>query len=265
MPNWGVDDVQSVDVASIRSRVSAIEDELATEKVKRESLNAQVADGESRTEKDLAEATKLRADAEALVIATAEGRAAEDLRIEAVKKAVMEADSECKEVEGLRQSIKDLTATQEKNVEELKQTVTNKDGNLIDLQKGIDSTLSELESIENRSKEAELLHQEKQIKFAKEMAVAKKDKKIIEAAFKRAQVRAEDFAVQPDDELAAEMKQLEEDEEAIINETDTERADLIASKLLRCASLLLNARRLSHTINYCDHAFRRLVFGEHSV
>ena len=40
--------------------------------------------------------------------------------------------------------------------------------------------------------------------------------------FKRAQERAEDFNVQPDDELVAEMKQLDDDEEAIISDADRE-------------------------------------------
>jgi ribosomal protein L21 len=246
----------------MRARANAAEDELATEKAIRDSLNAEVADGEIHTEKYLAEAAKLRADAEAMINATIEGRAAEDLRKEAVRKAVVEADSECKEVEGLRQSITDLTATQEKNAEELKQTVANKDVNLNEMQMGIESTLSELKSVEDRSREAELIYQEKQIKFSKEMAAAKKDKEIIEAAFRRAQVRAEDFAVQPDDELAAEMKQLEEDEEAIINETDIERAELIASKLLLLCELMPCIFLTRFTVTTL---FRGLIFGEHSV
>ena len=235
-PNWGVDHAQSLDVARIRVRVNAEQDELRLQKTEREKLQTQVAELESLADFHQLEASKLRNDAEALTKATAEGRVAEEQRKEATKKAVEEADVECKELEALHQSIKDLTATQEMNAADLKQLVEKKDGNISDLQKEIDSTLAELQSVENSTKEAESNKEAKMAQFEKELAKAKETKDIIENAFKRAQERAEDFAVQPDDELMAEMKQLDDDEEAIISDADRDRDEVISSTY--CATIL---------------------------
>lgn len=237
MPNWGVDHAPSLEVARIRARVNAEEDELRAKKTEHETLANDIADLERRAEANQTESAKFQADTEALMKATAEGCAAEDKRKEEVKKAIDEADAECKEVEGLRQSITDLTSTQEQNAIELKQMVDQKDGNLSELQKSIDSSIAELESIESRTKEAEFRQKAKRVELAKELAKARETKVIIENAFKRAQERAEDFAIQPDDELTAEMKQLDDDEEAIIKDAEIEVDELIASEQHFCSCM----------------------------
>ena len=230
LPKWGVDLAASLEVARIRARVDAEEDELRAKKIEHETLASDIADLERRAEANQTECAKLQVDTDALIKETAEGRAAEDKRKEEVKKAIEQADAECKEVEDLRQSIKDLTSTQEQNAVQLKQMVDQKDGDLTELQRGIDTSLAELESIESRTKEADSRQKEKRAELAKELTKARETKVIIENAFKRAQERAKDFAIQPDDELAAEMKQLDDDEEAIIKDAEIEVDELIASK-----------------------------------
>jgi hypothetical protein len=229
LPHWGVDHALSLDVARIRVRVNLEEDELRAKKTEREKLSIDVVELDKVFEANECEASKIRSDAEALLKATKEGRSVEDQRKEDMKKAVHEADCECKEVESLLQSIEDLSATQEENAKELKQLVDKKDNNLSDLQKNIESTLAELKSFESRTKAAQSHQKAKQAQFAKELQNAKETKHIIEKAFRLAQERAEDFAVQPDDELIAEMKQLDDDENAIKTDADRERNDIISS------------------------------------
>eukprot|EP00804_Cyclotella_cryptica_P008476 CCRYP_003985-RA/>CCRYP_003985-RA protein AED:0.05 eAED:0.05 QI:123/1/1/1/1/1/9/250/1108 len=228
LPKWGIDHAQSLDVSRIRVRVNLEEEELRVKKTERENLSVDIAKLEDVFETNESEASKIRADAEALLKATTEGRTVEDQRKEATEKAVHEAACECKEVEILRQSIEDLSTSQEKNAIELKQLVDNKDSSLSDLQKDIESTLAEFKSVENRAKAAESHQKAKQSQFSKELQTAKETKDIIENAFKLAQERAEVFAVQPDDELIAEMKQLDDDENAIIKDADREKDEVIS-------------------------------------
>lgn len=195
-------------------------------------MNVEVADLDSRTEANQAKTSKLLEDTEALVKATAEGRIVEDKRKEAAKKAVEEADFECKEVEGLRQSIADLNATREKNTNELNQMAEKKGADLSMLQEDIDNTLFKLKSVEERTKEAETQQEASRAEYSKELNKAKEVKDMIQTAFKRAQERVSDFEVQPDDELAAEMKQLDDDEQAIINDADIERDDIIGRECI---------------------------------
>ena len=220
-------------------RVNAEEDDLRAKKNERETLAAEIADLDSRTAANQAEASKLSDDTEKMLKATVDGRVLEDKRKEAVEEAIAEADAECKEVEALRQSIKDLTASQEKNAKDLKQMIDTKDDNLSSLEKDIENILVELKSIETRTTETKSLQEANRAKFSKELSEAKERRDLIETAFKRAQTRAEDFAVQPDDELAAEMKQLDEDEEAIITDAELERDEIVTSKCRYLSDLLL--------------------------
>lgn len=262
IPKWGIDTVQSLDVARIRARVCAEEEKLRIEKVRRDTLIADISKSESLAEIDETQASKLRSDAKALTKATAEGRVVEEQRKEAIKKAVEETASERQEVEALRQSIKDLSVTRAKNAEDLKQLLDKKDGRLSELKKSIESMEKSIESIRSRTKEAESRQKEKQAEFAKELANARREKDIIEQAFKRAQERAEAFAVQPDDELAAEIKQLDSDEEAIIRDADSEVREIISSKFAFVSTIDTSVK--SHTV-LTHPSSRRTVLGEHSI
>ena len=269
LPNWGVDHAQSLDIARIQVRVNAEEDDLRVKKIERETLAAEIADLDSRTAANQAEASKLSDDTENMLKATVDGRALEDKRKEAVEEAIAEADAECKEVEALRQSIKDLTASQEKNTEELKQMIDTKEGNLSSLEKDIESILVELESIETRTKETESLQEANHAKFSKELREAKERRDLIETAFKRAQTRAEDFAVQPDDELAAEMKQLDEDEEAINTDAELERDEIVASKctdvrFIACYSLHWAVSHALLIICFSEEGFLENIQFDHA-
>ena len=60
-------------------------------------------------------------------------------------------------------------------------------------------------------------------------------------AYEQAQKKADNFAALPDDELALELKQLDEEEKRIIEEADRERDEMIERELLyiyQCSSLL---------------------------
>jgi Na+-translocating ferredoxin:NAD+ oxidoreductase RnfC subunit len=100
------------------------------------------------------------------------------------------------------------------------------------LQEDIDNTLFKLKSVEERTKEAETQQEASRAEYSKELNKAKKVKDMIQMAFKRAQERVSDFEIQPDDELAAEMKQLDDDEQAIINDADIERDDIIGRECI---------------------------------
>lgn len=264
MPNWGTDHALSLDVARIRVRVNLEEDELRAKETEREKLSIDVVELDKVFEANESEASKIRSDAEVLLKATHEGRSLEDQRKEDMMKAVHEADCECKEVESLLQSVKDLSATQEKNAIELKQLLDKKDNNLSDLQKNIERTLADLKSFESRTNVAQSHQKAKQAQFAKELQNAKETKEIIEKAFRLAQARAEDFAVQPDDELIAEMKQLDDAENAIKEDADREKNDVISSTYLIVCLKFRHSSRISIVL-VCTLLHRGAVPQEYSV
>lgn len=245
-------------------RVNLEEDELRAKETEREKLSIDVVELDKVFEANESEASKIRSDAEVLLKATHEGRSLEDQRKEDMKKAVHEADCECKEVESLLQSVKDLSATQEKNAIELKQLLDKKDNNLSDLQKNIERTLADLKSFESRTNVAQSHQKAKQAQFAKELQNAKETKEIIEKAFRLAQARAEDFAVQPDDELIAEMKQLDDAENAIKEDADREKNDVISSTYLIVCLKFRHSSRISIVL-VCTLLHRGAVPQEYSV
>jgi len=232
LPNWGVDDAPSMNIAHIRLHVNAKDDELHVKKNELKTLIAEFDDLDSRSRANNSEASKLQDNAKAMTKMTLEGRVVEDQRKEDIKKAIDDADIELKEVNGLRRTIQHLIGTQENNAHDLNTVIDQKRGALTSLQTHVESILLELKSVKDRTKEAESLRETKRAEFTKELSDANHTKKIIESAFKRAQASAEDFIDQPDYELLAEMKQLAVDEDAIINDTDEERKNIVASKFI---------------------------------
>lgn len=134
------------------------------------------------------------------------------------------------EVEKLRDSIKDLTATQEKNAADLKLKLDNEESNMSAMEVEIASSLDELTSVEKQISEHKKSEDAKRTKVLAAIEGAKKMADIIKNAYERAQKDANDFSVSSDDELATEMKHLDEMEKEMLELVSRERDEIIESK-----------------------------------
>mmetsp|Transcript_6805 Transcript_6805/g.15512 ORF Transcript_6805/g.15512 Transcript_6805/m.15512 type:complete len:1196 (-) Transcript_6805:237-3824(-) len=226
-PNWGAEQAPSLDVARVRVRVSGEEVGLNTKKAECETLRKDVTDLDALLGSNTTMAAEKRADAEILQKDAEKARAEESLRKAEIGKAVEEANLECQEVEKLRDSIKDLNASQEKDAIELKLKLDNEESNISAMEANIASTLDELTSIEKQSVEHKELDGAKKEQVSIKICETKKMADIIKGAFERAQKDATDFSVLPDGELVLQMKQLDEAEQDIIEDANREREEMI--------------------------------------
>lgn len=229
-PNWGTEQAPSLDVARVRVRVSGEEVAFNVKKAERDALRKDVTNLDTLVSYNTTKAAENRTEAEAMQKDAEKTRAEESLRKAEIAKAAEDADLECQEVEKLRDSIKDLTATQEKNVNEQKLKLDNDEGSISTMEAEIASTLEELAAIEKQSSEHKESEETKTAKANKELKEAEQMAGIIKRAYEKAQKDANDFSALPDGELAFQMKQLDEAEQDIIDEANRERAEIIESK-----------------------------------
>ena len=146
-------------------------------------------------------------------------------------KLVLYIPNHSQEVDKLRESIKNLTATQTALANDLKHKLDNEESNILEMDADIASTRDELALIEKQSADHKENEDAKRVKVLAEIESAKKMADIIKNAYERAQKDANDFTALPDEELATEMKHLDEMEKDTIEEANRERDELIKSKL----------------------------------
>ena len=94
----------------------------------------------------------------------------------------------------------------------------------------IASTLDELTSVEKQISEHKKSEDAKRMKVLAAIEGAKKMADIIKNAYERAQKDANDFSASSDDELATEMKHLDEMEKEMLELVSRERDEIIESK-----------------------------------
>ena len=146
-------------------------------------------------------------------------------------KLVLYIPNHSQDVDKLRESIKSLTATQAALANDLKHKLDNEESNILAMDADIASTRDELALVEKQSAEHKENEDAKRSKVLAEIESAKKMADIIKNAYERAQKDANDFTALPDEELATEMKHLDEMEKDTIEDANRERDELIKSKL----------------------------------
>lgn len=226
-PKWGTEPAPSLDVARVRLRVTDEEKALDAKKSELASLSKDVSALDALVASNTATAAEKRERAEELQKEAVKTRAEESVRRADIAKAVEDADLECSEVDKLRESVRDLTATQEKNVTDLKLKLDNEEGNISTMEVEISGTLTELASIEKQTAKHKESEASKKVKTLAEIEGAKRLADIIKKAYERAQKDANDFSALPDEELATEMKHLDETEKAAITDANRERDEII--------------------------------------
>jgi len=214
-------------VARVRLRVTDEEKALDAKKSELASLSKDVSALDALVASNTATAAEKRERAEELQKEAVKTRAEESVRRADIAKAVEDADLECSEVDKLRESVRDLTATQEKNVTDLKLKLDNEEGNISTMEVEISGTLTELASIEKQTAKHKESEASKKVKTLAEIEGAKRLADIIKKAYERAQKDANDFSALPDEELATEMKHLDETEKAAITDANRERDEII--------------------------------------
>ncbi|KAL9185978.1 hypothetical protein ACHAXT_005216 [Thalassiosira profunda] len=226
-PKWGEEQPPSLDVARVRVRVAAEEKALEAKKAERDALRKDVADLDATIASNAAKAAEKQAEAEALMKEAAAAREVEAQRKADMEKMVAEADVECEEVEKLRASIGELTATKEAHAEEVKSKLEGEQGTVSAMDAEIATTLEEIAAVEKAKSEHEEKEGAEKQAIVAEIAKAKSLADIVKGAYEQAQKKADNFAALPDDELAMELKQLDEEEKQIIEEADRERDEMI--------------------------------------
>lgn len=228
---WGIDHAPFLDVARIRSRVNDEEAELLVKKSERDSLHSEVEELERLIQSNQVDATMKQEEAAALLKNTEKARAAETLRKEKLKKAVEDADYQCQEAEKVRTAFNDIKAMKEKLSNDYKLHLDKTERYIAAMQKKIESTLVDLESVEKLTEKQKERDEARKAHATKELSDARHTAALIKNAFERAQREAAAFDSLPDDDLMAEMNALDEAEEDIINESTKQREAIIASEL----------------------------------
>ena len=211
-PNWGTEQAPSLDVARVRVRVDAEEVELIAKKAEVEGLRRDMSELDERIASNTAKAAEKRAQTEEMLKANEEARATEARRKQEIKTAVEEADAECQEVEKLRESIKELKHTQEADANELKIKLEEDEREINAMSEELKATREETAQLEKQIADHKEAEATRRAKLHEEIAESKKTAHMAKNAFKRAQKKVTDFADQPDEELALEMKKLYEKE-----------------------------------------------------
>ena len=241
-------------MARVKLRVSNEESALAAKKSELESLREDVSALNDSIAGNISKAAEKRNKADALITEAENTRACESVRKDEIAKAVETANTECQvsedmicticcchmltsslslvvqEVVKLRESIENLTVTQAALANDLKHKLDNKESNILAMDADIASTRDELALIEKQSGDHKGNEDSKRVKVLAEIESAKKMADIIKNAYERAQKDANDFTALPDEELATEMKHLDEMEENVIEDANRERDELIKSK-----------------------------------
>jgi hypothetical protein len=226
-PTWGTEQAPSLDVARIRVRVDGEEADLKVMASKRETLRNDVADLDALVGSNTINAAEKRAKAFALQRDAGKTRAEESSHKAEILKAVEDADFECQEVEKLRDSIQDLTTTQEKDTTDLKLKLEDEENNIHAMEAEIASSFDELASINTQSAEHRESERVKNDKLLKEIAGAKKTADMVKTAYERAQNNANSLSALPDGELALQLKILDESEQQMVGNANRERDEII--------------------------------------
>jgi len=226
-PQWGVDQVPSLDVSRIRLRVNAEEENLNSKKTEKDKLKGQVENAKARIQSYREEAAEKHEQATSICKNAERDRSTEILRKENIQKAIAEADLEFLEVERLRNSIKKLTATQEKSAEDLKSKEYMHEKSIASLEDEISETLAAITEMEETVAEFKDNCAKREEKVAIEIETAKKHSDHVRIAFENAQKRAHEFACVPDNELQIQMKELDSQEKEIIDDAEHKMAVLI--------------------------------------
>lgn len=229
-PQWGVDQVPSLDVSRIRLRVNAEEENLNLKKTEKDKLKGRVEDAKARIQSNREETAEKHEQAASICKSAERNRSTEVLRKENIQKAIAEADLEFLEVERLRKSIKELTATQEKSAEDLKSKQYVHEKSLASLEVEISKTLAAITEMEETVAKFKDNCAKREEKAALEIEAAKKHSDLVRNAFENAQKRARDFACVPDSELEIQMKELDSQEKEIIDDAERKMAALIEGK-----------------------------------
>ena len=167
------------------------------------------------------------AETDALSQYAEKARVEQAIRKSDIGKAVDEANLECQEAEKLRESIKELNATQGRNASELKLKLGNEESNISTMWAEIADTLEELALIQKQYDEHNERAYAENARVDKEIVKAKEAGDFVKGAFERAQKNSNEFSAMPDTELAAENKVLDETEKKIVDEAIRERAEII--------------------------------------
>ena len=198
---------------------------------KREALRKDVADLDALVGSNTINAAEKRANAVALQRDAENTRAEESTHKAEILKAVEDADIEYQELEKLRNSIQDLTTTQEKDTTDLKLKLEDEENNISAMEAEIASSLDELASINTQSAEHKESERVKNDKLLKEIAGAKKTADMVKTAYERAQNNANIFSALPDRELALQMKILDESEQQIVDNANRECDEIVEGEL----------------------------------
>ncbi|KAL7464315.1 hypothetical protein ACHAXS_004652 [Conticribra weissflogii] len=226
-PIWGVDQVTSLDVSRIRLRVNAEEENLNSMKTEKDKLKGQVEDAKARIQSYIKEAAEKREHATSICENAGRDRATEAIRKDNIQKAVAEADLEVLEVEKLRDSIRELTANQEKSAEDLKSKQFEQEKSIASLEDEINEILAAIAEVEEATTDFKNQCAKREEKAAEDIETAKKTSDLVRNAFENAQKRAHTFARVPDNELEIQMKELDSQEKEIINGAERKMASLI--------------------------------------
>lgn len=218
-------------MARVRVRVDGEEAGLKAMTSKRETLRKDVADLDALVGSNTINSAEKRAKADALQKDAEKTRAEQSLRIAEITKAVEDADIACQEAEKLRNSIQDLTTTQEKDATDLKLILEDEERSISTMEAEIACSLDELASINTQSAEHKENERVKNDKLLKEIAGAKTTAALVKTAFERAQKNANSFSALPDRELDLQMKLLDESEQEIVDVATRERDEIVESEL----------------------------------
>ena len=197
----------------------------------RETLRKDDADLDSLVGSNTINAAEKRAKAVALQRDAEKTRAEESSHKAEILKAVEDADFECEEVEKLRNSIHDLTTTQEKDTTDLKLKLEDEENNISAMEAEIARSLAELASINTQSAEHRESERVKNDKLLKEIAGAKRTADMVKTAYERAQNNANSFSAIPDGELALQMKIMDESEQQVVDNANRERDEIVEGEL----------------------------------
>ncbi len=230
-PNWGTEQAPSLDVARVRVRVNGEEASLQVLMSQRETLRRDIDDLDALVGSNTTNAAEKRSRADELHRDAEKIRDDESLHKDEILRAVEDADHECQAVEKLRNSIKDLTTTQEKDATDLKHKLEDEQSKISAVDAEITSILDELASINTQSSEHRENERVKNDKLNKEIAGAKKTADMVKTAYDRALNNADNFSALPDGELALQMKLLDESERQIIDDINRQRDEMIEGEL----------------------------------
>lgn len=231
-PKWGVDQAPSLDVARISVRVNAQEEEIRLSKSEKENLHYIIVELEERSAVQKEQAVTKRDETSELLKGIEKEREEGERVSKQVDEIVEKADAECKEVSKLHESIKDLSAAQEKNSGEMKVLLDKNEGDISAMEAKIESIDKEIYALEESDMKRTEKESDIMAKIDKDIAEAQKESEVVQGVYERAQKEVAAFNALPDDTLALQMRQLDEAEQDIIDDANREREEIFEGKLL---------------------------------